>query len=72
MHCGNLYNDTLKILGTHFSLDEKLKQGKNVYITVTNNNRIVKIRKIRNLILEGKILIFKTSTVSKTGFQLPS
>ena len=72
MHCGDLYNDTLKILGTHFSLDEKLKQGKNVYITVTNNHRIVKIRKIRNLTLEGKILIFKTSTVSKIGFQLPS
>ena len=36
MHCADLKNDILKILGTHFSYYEKLKEEKNVYSTVTN------------------------------------
>ena len=55
MRCVDLKNDTLKILGTHFSYNEKLKEEKNFYTTVTNIQRVLKIWKMKNLILEGKI-----------------
>ena len=35
----DLKNDTLKILGTHFSYNEKLKEDSNFYTTVTNIQR---------------------------------
>ena len=52
--------DTLKILGTHFSYNEKLKEEKNFYTTATNIQRARKTWALRNLTLEGKIVIFKT------------
>ena len=54
LRCIDLNNDTLKILGTHFSYNEKLKEEKNDK-TVTDIQRVSKIRKTRNLTLEGKI-----------------
>ena len=48
MCCIDLNNSTLKILGTHFSYNEKLKEEKNIY----------------NLTLEGKIVIFKTIVIA--------
>ena len=44
MRCIELNTDTLKILGTHFSYNEKLIEEKNL-----------KICKIRKLTLEGKL-----------------
>ena len=61
--------DTLKILGTHFSINEKLKEEKNFYKIVANMQRVLKIWKMRKLTLEGKILIFKIITISKISFQ---
>ena len=63
LHCIDLNNDTLKILGTHFSYNEKLKEEKN---SITDCNRYsisIKIWKMRNLILEGKIVTFKTVVI---------
>ena len=34
LHCIDLNNDTLKILGLYFSYNEKLKDEKNFYKTV--------------------------------------
>ena len=65
MRCLDLKNDTLKILGTHFSYNEKLKEERNFYTTVTNIQRVLKIWKMRNLTLEGKIVIFKTLAIPK-------
>ena len=45
--------DTLKILGTHFSINEKLKEEKNFYKIVANMQRVLKIWKMRKLTLEG-------------------
>ena len=67
--CIDLKNDTLKILGTHFSYNEKLKEEKNFYKTVTDIQRVLKIWKKRNLTLEGKIVIFKTIAISNIVFQ---
>ena len=69
MRCVDLKNDTLKILGTHFSYNEKLNKGINFYATVTNIQRVLKIWKMRNFALEGKIVIFKTLAISKIVFQ---
>ena len=49
MYCVDLKNDTLKILGTHFSYNEKLKEERNFYKTVTNIQRVLKIWKIEIL-----------------------
>ena len=50
--CIDLSNDTLKILGTHFSYNEKLKEEKTCFITLTDIQRVLKIWKERNLTLK--------------------
>ena len=57
------------MLGTPFSYNEKLKEEKNFYTTVTNIQRVLKIWKMRNLTLEGKIFIFEILAISKIVFQ---
>ena len=42
MGCIDLNDDTLKILGTHFSYNEKLKEEKK-YKSATDNQRVLKI-----------------------------
>ena len=69
MCCVDLKNDTLEILGTHFSYNEKLKEERKFYTTVTNIRRVLKKWKMRNLTLEGKIVIFKTLEIPKIVFQ---
>ena len=69
IRCVDLKNDTLRILGTHFSYNEKLREEKNFYTTVANIQRVLKIWKMRNLTLEGKIVIFQTLAISKIVFQ---
>ena len=69
MRCVDLKNDTLKILGTHFSYNEKLKEERNFYTIVTNIQQVLKIWKMRHFTLEGKIVIFKTLAISKIVFQ---
>ena len=69
MRCIDLNIDTLKILGTYFSYNEKLKEEKNFYKIVTDLQRVLKIWKIKNLTLKGKIVIFKTISISKIVFQ---
>ena len=68
MCCVDLNNDILKILGTHFSYNQKLKAEKN-YRTITDIQRVSKLWKMRNLTLKVKIVIFKTIVVSKIVFQ---
>ena len=69
MRCIDLNIDTLKILGTHFSYNEKLKEEKIFYKIVIDMQRALKIWKMRKLTLEGKIVIFKTISISKIVFQ---
>ena len=51
MCCIDLNIDTLKILGTHFSYKEKLKEEKNFHKTVTDMKRVLKLWKKRKLTL---------------------
>ena len=46
MECIDLTSDVLKILGTYFSYNKKLKQEKNFYIVKIQN--ILKLWKLRN------------------------
>ena len=69
LRCIDLNNDTLQILGTHFSYNEKLKEEKKIYKAVTDIQRVLNIWKKRNLTLEGKIVIFKTIVILKNVFQ---
>ena len=67
-HCVDLNVDASKILGTHFSYNEKLKE-QNFYKIATDMQQVLKIRKMTGLTLEGKI-VFQTiiTTVAKHIF----
>ena len=43
MRCIDLNNDTLEILATRFPYNEKLKEVKNFYKTITDIQRVSKI-----------------------------
>ena len=47
LRCIDLNNDTLRILGTHISNNEKSKEEKNFYKTVTYIQRVLNIWKKR-------------------------
>ena len=55
MRCIDLNIDTLEILGTHFSYNEKLKEEKDFHKIVPDMQQVLKICKMR--ILEGRIVI---------------
>ena len=59
-------NNTLKILGTYFSYNKKLKDEKKICNILTDIQPVLKMRK---LLLEGKIVIFKTIAISKILFK---
>ena len=69
MRCVDLKNDTLKILRTDFSYNEKLREDINFCTTATNIQQVLEIWTMRNLTLEGKMVIFKTLAISKVAFQ---
>ena len=69
MRCIDLNTNPLKILGTYFSYNEKLKEKKKFYNIITDIQRVLKVWKMRKLALEGKIVIFKTIVISKIVFQ---
>ena len=65
IQCVDLVLDTIKILGTHFSYNEKLKEERNFCLIIANILRILKV---------WKLLIFKTMVLSKIllqGFVTP-
>ena len=67
--CGMLYKDlnnyTLKILGTRFGYNKKLKEEKKFKAVID----IQWVVEMRNLRTEGKIVIFKTTVISKNAFR---
>ena len=61
--------DTTKIVGIHFSYNQKLKEERNFCLIIASIQGVLKLWKLWDLILEGKILIFKTLALSKPIFQ---
>ena len=57
--------DTIKILGVHFSYNSTLKVQNNFLDTVKSIQQVLRFWNRRMLLLEGRIIIFKTLAISK-------
>ena len=68
MKCTDLRNEAIKILGVYFSYNQKIKDDKNVYNIISNIQRVLNLWTMRNLALEGRIVVFETLAISKIVF----
>ena len=69
MKCIDLRNEAIKALGVYFSYNQKIKDDKNVYnIIISNIQGVLNLWRMRNLTLEGRIVVFKTLAISKIVF----
>ena len=53
----DLVLDPIKILGTHFYYNEKLKEEMDFCLIIANIQHVLKLWTLRNLILEGRIIV---------------
>ena len=65
LKCVNLKVNIIKIIGIYFSYNNKLNMEKNFLTAISNIQSVLNLRHMRNLTLEGKILVFKTLALSK-------
>ena len=65
MECIDLTSDIIKILGIYFSYNKKLEQEKNFFNHIVKIQNILKLWKLRNLSIEGRIVVFKSLAISK-------
>ena len=69
MRCVNLHEDTIKILGIHYSYNKQLENDKNfiaiIYKYIAKIENVLKLWTATNLSLEGKITVFKSLALSK-------
>ena len=64
MKCVNVKNNTIKILGIHFSYNRSLENGENYRIYIIKIEKLLKLWRTWHLTTEGQILIFKTLAIS--------
>ena len=62
--CVNLNNETVQILGLHFSYNKNIEQDKNFSEHILNIESILKLWRMRRLTLEGRNAVFKSSAIS--------
>ena len=65
----DLCNEAIKILGTYFSCNSRIKEEFNFLKIVSNVQSVLNLWRYRNLILEGRIVVFKSLATSKIVFQ---
>ena len=65
MECIDLTKKSAKILGIHFSYNTKIEIEDNFIKLIKKIENVLKIWRIRNLTVQGKITIFKTLAISK-------
>ena len=65
MRCVNLHEDTIKILGIHYSYNKQLENDENFKKYIAKIENVLKLWRTRNLSLEGKITVFKSLVLSK-------
>ena len=65
MECIYLTNNSVKILGIHISFNKKIEDEENFIKRFKKIDIVLKIWRIRNLTVQGKITIFKTLAISK-------
>ena len=61
----NLTKETVKILGVHFSYNKTLQHEMNFPGHIGNIESVLRLWRIRNLTIEGKVLVFKSLAISK-------
>ena len=57
--------NTVKILGIHFSYNKKSENDENFLKQITSIEKVLKLWRMRNLTLEGKVTVFKASAIYK-------
>ena len=65
MNCIDITKKTIKILGIHFSDNKILETEENFIRHVRKIGKVLKLWRMRNLTVKGKITIFKTLAISK-------
>ena len=65
MECIDLTDDIIKILGIGFSYNKKLEQEKNFLNHIPKIQNILKFRKLINLTIEERLVVFKSLAISK-------
>ena len=65
MKCLNLTKETVKILGVHFSYNKKLEHEMNFQSHIVKIESVLRVWRMRNLTIEGKVLVFKSLAISK-------
>ena len=63
--CTDVRLNTVKILGIHFSYNKKIENDENFLKQITSIEKVLKLWRMRNLTLEGKVTVFKALTISK-------
>ena len=65
MECVNLKNNTIKILGIHFSYNKRLENDENYRRYIIKIEKLLKLWRMWQLTTDSKTLIFKTLAISK-------
>ena len=68
LKCVNLTNDSIKILGVHFSYNVEISKSKNFMNIIESIQNVIAVWRMRSLTLSGKITILKTLVMSKVVF----
>ena len=63
--CIDLASNVIIISGIYFYYNKKLEQEKNFFNHIVKIQNILKLWKLRNLSIEGRIVVFKSLTISK-------
>ena len=63
MNCIDLTEDVIKILGIYFSHNKKLELETNFLNHIAKIQNILKLWKLRNLTIEGRIIVFKSLAI---------
>ena len=70
MRCVNLHEDTIKILGIHYSYNKQFEDDENFKKYIAKIEKVLKLWRARNLSLEGKITFFKSLALFKITHRL--
>ena len=68
MKCIDLRNETIKILGISFLYNQKIKDEKKFYNTISNIQGVLNLWRMRNLTLEGRAVVFNALAILKIVF----
>ena len=65
MKCVHFNNETVKVLGVHFSDNKNLEQDKNFSEHIVKIKSILKLLRMRQLTLEGRITVFRSLAIPR-------